>query len=100
MPYFLVKGNGGYENGKSPERRVIVSVELIKPRRTVMEVRELAVQCAVGPCPAVFESSEGDLIIVGAVLTTEESAAVAHRIQPGTETAVRVPRSLLAQLKL
>ena len=64
-----------------------------------MQVRELAVECAVGPCPAVFKSGD-DLIVVGSVLTAEELKAVTHRIKPGEETAVRIPRSLLVGLKL
>lgn len=66
----------------------------------VLKVKELAVECAVGPCPAVFQGDEEDLIIVGAMLTAEELVAIANRLDVKTETAVRVPRSLLAQLKL
>lgn len=66
----------------------------------VLEVKELAVECGVGPCPSVFERGEDDLIVIGAILTAEELQAVAHRIKPGAETAVRIPRSLLAGLKL
>ena len=48
---------------------------------------------------ASFNNAEGDLIIVGYVLTPEELRAVAHKISKDAETAVRVPKSLIASLK-
>lgn len=64
-----------------------------------MKVKELA-SCGIGACPTVFEDGKGDLIIVGTLLTPEEKTAIAHKISMGEETAIRVPRSLIAGLKL
>lgn len=78
-----------------------------------MKVIQLSPDCGVGPCPTVFQVSpecgigtcpavfdkEGDLIIIGSVLTQEELGAIEHKVEPGRETAVRVPKSLIASLK-
>ncbi len=61
-------------------------------------VLQISPDCGIGACPTAFEA-EGDLIIVGHILTPEELRAVAHKINPGEETAVRVPKSLIADLK-
>ena len=66
-----------------------------------MKVRQISLECGIGMCPTVFQVSpecglgacatvfeaEGDLIIVGHVLTPEELRAVAHKVKAGQETA-------------
>lgn len=79
-------------------------------------ITELASVCVAGPCPTVFEvgpagirdvdvatigffhDQQGNLIIVGAILSPEELRLVAHKVKKGEETAVRVPKSLIARL--
>lgn len=63
-------------------------------------VFEVIAGCGIGMCPTVLKVADGDLIIVGRVLTDEEHKAAALHIKVGEETAVRVPRSLIAGLKL
>lgn len=62
-------------------------------------VFEVIASCGIGMCPTVLKADD-DLIIVGRVLTDEEGKAAAPHIKAGEETAVRVPRSLIAGLKL
>ncbi len=78
-----------------------------------MKVKQISSECGIGACPTVFQISpecgigmcptvfnaDGDLIIVGSVLTSEERRAVAHKVNPDGETAVRVPKSLITSLK-
>jgi hypothetical protein len=59
---------------------------------------QISPDCGIGACPTAFVAGD-DLIVVGAVLTAEETQAVAHKIKAGEETAVRVPKSLIARLK-
>lgn len=63
-----------------------------------MKVRQISHECVIGSCPIAFSAGD-DLIIVGPVLTSEERKAVARKVNDG-ETAVRVPRSFIASLKL
>ena len=66
-----------------------------------MKVQRISPECGIGACPAVFEiTSECVLIIVGFVPTSEELNAVSHKMKSGEEAAVRVPKSLIAHLKL
>ncbi|MDP3957907.1 MAG: hypothetical protein Q8Q36_00400 [bacterium] len=67
---------------------------------TVFEVTSESQQCVIGACPSAFKDEKGDLIIVGTLLTEEEKAAIAHKIKAGEENAIRVPRALIAGLKL
>ena len=53
-------------------------------------------QCRGGRCPAVFETDDGDFIVQGFVLSKEDRGALDI---PGDEDAVRIPRSLLDQLR-
>lgn len=83
-------------------------------KENAMKVRQISPECGIGMCPTVFQISpdcglgacatvfeaEGDLIIVGTVLTAEELGAVAHKVKSGEEMAVRVPKSLIAGLKI
>lgn len=83
-------------------------------KESAMRVRQISPECGIGACPKVFQispecgigscstvfSADGDLIIVGSVLTSEELQAVAHKVKQGEETAVRVPKSLITSLKL
>lgn len=64
-----------------------------------MKVRQISHDCGIGACPSVFETTDGDLIIVGATLTSEERRAVARKMNLDGETAVRIPKSLIANLK-
>lgn len=77
--------------------RQISSVCVIGPCSAVFEV---IAECGIGTCPAVLQVSDGDLVIVGRTLTDEERQAIGCRIKAGEETAVRVPKSLIAGLKL
>ena len=54
--------------------------------------------CSGGTCPAVFETDRGTYVVQGAIVTDPEALA-AMRL-PEHETAVEVPASLLASLKL
>lgn len=65
---------------------------------TCPAVFQISPECVIGSCPTVF-SADGDLIIVGSVLTAEELKAIAHKFKPGEEVAVRVPKSLISGLK-
>jgi hypothetical protein len=67
---------------------------------SVFEITPEPMQCGFGACPSAFENEQGDLIIVGSLLTEEEKRAVAHKINQGEENAVKVPRALVAGLKL
>lgn len=62
-------------------------------------VFEVIAQCGVGMCPTVLSAPDDDLLIVGRTLTDEEFKAAAPHIRAGEETAVRVPKSLIAGLK-
>lgn len=62
-------------------------------------VFEVIAECGIGTCPTVLKASNGDLVIIGWLLTDEERQAVGHHIKAGEETAVRVPKSLIASLK-
>jgi len=64
-------------------------------------VFKVIAECGIGACPAVLQSSDGDLVIVGRLLTDEECQAIACciKVKVGEETAVRVPKSLIASLK-
>lgn len=67
---------------------------------SVFEITPHSMECALGACPSAFENEKGDLIIVGTLLSIDEKAAVAHKINPDKESAVKVPRALIAGLKL
>lgn len=68
-----------------------------------MKVRRISPECGIGACQAVYEIDEGsDLIIVGLAATEEELRAIATEIRDKDlgEVAVRIPRLLIANLKL
>ncbi len=53
-------------------------------------------QCRGGRCPSVYLTDDGDFVVQGFLLDTLERAKLDI---PGGEDAVRVPRTLLEQLK-
>mgnify|MGYP001587682287 CR=1 FL=1 len=63
-----------------------------------MEFRRISPKCVIGSCPAVYETESGDLLIVGFIPTADESQVIASN-KSGEEMAVRVPKSLIANLK-
>lgn len=54
--------------------------------------------CSGGTCPAVFETDRGTYVVQGAIVTDPEALAALEL--PAHETAVEVPASLLASLKI
>jgi hypothetical protein len=62
-----------------------------------MKLTKLA-GCSGGTCPAVFETDRGTLVIQGAIVTDPDALAAMEL--PAHESAVEVPASLLASLKV
>jgi acetyltransferase-like isoleucine patch superfamily enzyme len=54
--------------------------------------------CSGGTCPAVFETDRGTYVVQGSVVTDPDALAALDL--PAHETAVEVPASLLASLKV
>jgi hypothetical protein len=54
--------------------------------------------CSGGTCPAVFETDRGTYVVQGSIVTDPEALATMEL--PAHETAVEVPASLLASLKV
>jgi hypothetical protein len=62
-----------------------------------MQLTKLA-DCSGGSCPAVYATDKGSLIVQGTIVTDPEALAAMNL--PEHETAVEVPTSLLASLKV
>lgn len=61
----------------------------------IKEVTPALFNCAVGPCPAIFETERKTYILIGAVIDSETAESLfPGRVGEG-EMAVEVPRSLL-----
>jgi hypothetical protein len=63
-----------------------------------MRLRKIGGGCDDGTCPAVFETDRGTFVVQGSIVT--DPAALADLDLPAHETAVEVPASLLASLRV
>jgi hypothetical protein len=54
--------------------------------------------CSGGTCPAVFATDRGTYVVQGSIVTDPEALSAMNL--PEHETAVEVPASLLASLKI
>jgi hypothetical protein len=62
-----------------------------------MQLTKLA-DCSGGSCPTLFETDRGTYVVQGAIVTDPQALAAMNL--PEHETAVEVPASLLASLKV
>lgn len=65
----------------------------------LIEITPKVMRCGIGSCPAIFETPDGKYVLIGSRLPEEfVNQELAGRISPG-ETAIEIPRELLAQLR-
>jgi hypothetical protein len=63
-----------------------------------VKLRHIKGDCDTGPCPTLYETDRGSLIVQGYIVDDRE-ALEALRLPVG-ETAVEIPRELLQNLEL
>jgi hypothetical protein len=61
-----------------------------------VKLTELASDCENGPCPTIYLTDTGDLIVQD--FTVDDPEALATMQLPDTETAVRIPIALLKRV--
>lgn len=64
-------------------------------KQNLRDLTPRSLYCGVGACPAVFQTPEGDYLLVGSLVSSE--AVPSGRVGPG-EVVVRVPRALLQDI--
>jgi len=57
------------------------------------ELTPEALRCAVGPCPSVFETDRGTLIVIGRIVQDEEALRLLRGKIGEGESAVELPKA-------
>lgn len=71
---------------------------LLKEDLKVKEITPVSMQCSIGPCPGIFETNKETFIIIGRVLTEQNTRQILQgKVGPG-EMAIEVPKELLSVL--
>lgn len=61
-----------------------------------MKLTELDSSCDYGPCPTIYATDTGELVVQG--FKVDDPEALATMRLPDTETAVRIPIGLLMKV--
>jgi hypothetical protein len=76
---------------------------LINPlsNSTIMKLKEITPQhlnCGIGACPAIFETENGDYVLIGEeVSSADQGGTLQGRVGPG-ETVIKIPRGLIQDI--
>jgi hypothetical protein len=65
-------------------------------------IKRISPECGIAACPAVYEKENGDLLIVGKMLTVNELIEASPFVKASLidgESVVCVPKALIADLK-
>jgi hypothetical protein len=65
---------------------------------TIREITPLTLRCTIGACMSVYETSDGNLIIIGKKIAAETFALLSHKVGED-EDVVMIHRDYLSDLR-